>query len=95
MRKNDISLGEAIDLFLKNQKVGNEVHEARMQSYWPELMGASVARQTERLWFKDGTLHIKLTHPILRRELQFSKEKIVEEMNKILLTPIVQDIVLC
>jgi hypothetical protein len=95
MRKNDISLGDAIDLFLKNQKLGNEVHEARMQSYWPELMGASVARQTERLWFKDGVLHIKLAHPLLRRELQFSKDKIREEMNKILIKPIVQEVILC
>lgn len=94
-KKNDHSLGEAIDQFIRKQQLSDEVHEARMKSYWPELMGPAVVRQTAQLWFKDGKLYVRLSHPILRQELQYSKDKIKEEMNKVLLQAVIKEVILC
>jgi len=82
MRKtNQQHLGEIIKEVLKNLKIEDKVLESKISDVWETEMGMHIARYTEKINFRDGSLTVYLTSPVLKQELSFGKDKIMKILN--------------
>ena len=83
MRKsNTQKIGEVISDYLKEFRLDKKVTEARIINAWPSIVGPVIARQTEKLYIRNGVFYVHLTSPVLRNELSFMKTRIMEVLNE-------------
>lgn len=77
-----LSLGEAIEAFLAKHGLKDEALIQQVIMDWSTLMGKPIAQQTEKIWFKDGVLYIKMGSPVWKNELQMARQKIKDMVNR-------------
>jgi predicted nucleic acid-binding Zn ribbon protein len=83
MRKsNTQKIGDVISEYLRELKIDRKITEARLISSWPLIAGPSIARQTEKVYIRNGVLFIHLTSPVLRNEISYMKTRIIELLNE-------------
>ena len=81
-------LGEFI---LKNA-LSHGIDTARIQENWSSIMGENISAYTKEVSLQQDVLIVKLSSSVLRQELSYGKEKIVEMINKSLGKNKIQDI---
>ena len=81
-------LGEFI---LKNA-LSDGIDTARIQENWSSIMGKNISAYTKEVSLQQDVLIVKLSSSVLRQELSYCKEKIVEMINKSLGGNKIQDI---
>jgi predicted nucleic acid-binding Zn ribbon protein len=78
-RKSDTStLKEAINSMMESYKIKGRYEENRLMGSWGTLMGAPIAKRTEKLFVKNKVLYVKLNSAPLRQELTIAKVKVLE-----------------
>ncbi len=83
MRKsNTQKIGEVISDYLRELNIEKKVTETRLLNSWPVIVGPTIARQTEKLYIRNGVFYIHLTSPVLRNELSYMKTRIMEVLNE-------------
>jgi len=80
-RKNEVSLGEAINQMVDEFKLRAKLDESRVKDNWPVLMGKTIAKYTESVTMKEGKLYVKINSAPLKQELSYSRDKIKEIFN--------------
>lgn len=53
-----------------------------IEMIWEKVLGKTIAKYTNKLFLRKGTLTVNITSASLRNELQFEKEKILDKLNK-------------
>lgn len=81
-RKNAVPLAELVKTWLKAERISAPVNTRCIFKAWDAVSGASA--YTLRRYFKDGTLHISLNSSVVRSQLAFQKDALIEKMNRIL-----------
>lgn len=76
-----LSLGDAIQQFLAKHGLQDTAKVQEVISQWDVFMGKPIAANTEKLWFKDGILYIKMSSPIWKNELSLARNKIRQMVN--------------
>ena len=76
------SLGEAIEAFLKKHGLQEEAKVQEIIKDWERLMGAPIASNTEKIWFQNGTLYVRMNSPMWKNELSLARTKIRTMLNK-------------
>ncbi|NNC82581.1 MAG: DUF721 domain-containing protein [Flavobacteriales bacterium] len=77
-----MSLGEAIEYYLRSTKMYKRFQEQEVLKNWPDVMGPAIANHTRDIQMKDGVLYVRLDSAVLRKELEMSREKVVRMMNE-------------
>ncbi len=77
-----ISIKDLMDSVLQENKLQKGIDLMAIKEAWVEVMGSGVVSYTHEVQFKNGTLVVKLTSSVLREELSYGKEKIVNLLNK-------------
>ena len=90
-----ISLGEALKKFLEKSRIKNSIQSMQIEDHWLKLMGETIAKYTDRIEIKNGTLFIYTEVAPLKNELVFQKELIVKRINESLGNDVVKDVVIC
>jgi len=76
-RNSEISsLKEGIDAWLKALRIEKKFDSSKIIAEWENIVGKLIADRTQKIYIKDKKLHIKVDSAPLKKELQFSKEKI-------------------
>lgn len=91
---NQQPLKEVIDEWMSKHPRANKAKETRIAHLWGQLLGPSVKNRTSNIYFKDGILNIKLNSSVLRNELLFAKQSIIQNINKELGEDLVTDLVI-
>lgn len=91
-KKNDMSLGEAMEAFLQDNGLKEKALVQRAISEWIEIVGKSVAEHTGKLWFAKGVFYIEVKHPAWKQELGMGKTKLKELVNRHLGAELVKEI---
>lgn len=86
------SLGKALNTFLKSAGIDKAVIQQQAILDWPEIVGPSIAEQTEPQQVEHGVLLIKVSTPTWRQELQFQKQDIIKKLNQHLSQRVIKDI---
>jgi|GEM_PF-1210924 len=72
------SIGELIERFLAGQLGDKAPTEARLWQAWQRLMGPDIAAATARITLQRHTCVIYVKDPVLREELRYQANAIVE-----------------
>jgi hypothetical protein len=94
-RENEnLSLSDAIKAFVKANKLEKGLNNVDVHEAWKKLMGNGVNNYTTQLLFKNDTLYVSLSSSVLREELSYGKDKIINLLNEELGQEIVKKLVL-
>lgn len=84
-------IGNLID---NSSKLNSGLNNVKVQGLWKEVMGNNVNSYTNELTLKNSTLYVNLNSSVLRQELSFGKQKIIDLLNEELGEKIIKKIVL-
>ena len=91
---NEQPLKQVIDTWLSEHPMANKVKQTRVTHLWGALLGPSVKNRTKNIYFSKGKLTVKLDSSVLRNELSFARESIIQNINKELGETVVTELVL-
>lgn len=83
-KNNEVSLKEAIDQMLDTYRIRDRINEVRIKNLWEELMGNAIAKRTSGISIHGEELLLRITSAPLKTELEYQKDKILTEMNRLL-----------
>ncbi len=77
---------------LQENKLQKGMDLMAIKEAWSSVMGNGVVSYTQDVQFKNGTLVVKLLSSVLREELSYGKNKIVDLLNKKLNKPLIKNV---
>ena len=89
----ELSIGEALQQFLKKSRLKAGVQAVQIEEVWEEIMGKTVAKYTDKLQIIGSTLFVTTTVAPLKNELIYQKEKIIERVNEALGEKVIKEVV--
>lgn len=90
----EISLGDAIKLFLQKSRLKQNIQALQIEEVWAQLMGKTIAKYTNKIEIIGSTLFITTNVAPLKQELQFQKEKIIERVNEAMKEKVIKEVVI-
>lgn len=76
------TLGDALRLLLRQYGLAPELERRRIYEAWDTASGAGA--YTVRRYFRDGRLHVTMSSSVLRSQLYFQRDALLEKMNALL-----------
>jgi predicted nucleic acid-binding Zn ribbon protein len=92
-KSNLIKVGDAIDQFLKQEKLDVKLSRFAIKNSWEEIVGKHVANNTVNISFHETTLFLTLKSAALKQELSFRKDDIINNINRFCGTKLIKEIV--
>ncbi|HET8854311.1 MAG TPA: DUF721 domain-containing protein [Salinimicrobium sp.] len=94
-RINDhISISDALQEFLQDNRLQKGLDKVHIREVWTSEMGSAIEKYTTGLKLEKEVLYVQLSSSVLREELSYGKEKIINMLNKKLGRELVKKIVL-
>ena len=78
-RKEALTMEEVIEEYIKSAKMASGLNSQRIYAAWDDCSGAGPF--TLKRYFRAGTLYITLNSSVIRNQLSFQKEALIEKMN--------------
>jgi len=79
-------IGEYLKKSINKAGIGKEVEAARVCQFWKTIIekvfSREIAEKSKALRFKNGTLVVAVSSPVLAQEFRFRESEIVERLNK-------------
>ncbi|MCC9138506.1 DUF721 domain-containing protein [Pontibacter silvestris] len=93
-RKADTQpIGESIKALLQAYRLDGKLSEINLVQSWEKIMGKPIAMKTKELYFRDHKLFVRLTSAPLKHELNMSKSKVIELLNRESGADVVKDVI--
>lgn len=89
-----LSLSEALQEFIKENKLQKGMDRVAVRETWAKVMGSGVNRYTTAVELKNDTLWVALSSSVLREELSLGNTKIIALLNEALGRTLVKKLVL-
>jgi predicted nucleic acid-binding Zn ribbon protein len=93
-KQNLSSLGDAIDRFLKQNRLDKKIDTSALTVHWKEIAGEMIAKHTVRLFLKEHTLFVQVDSAALKNELHFLKAELIRNVNQYVKKELVKELVL-
>lgn len=93
-KNNNLNMGEALQEFIKANKLEKGIDKVNAQEAWKNLMGNGVNNYTTTVELRNETLFVSLSSSVLREELSLGKTKIIRMINEELGKELVKKLVL-
>ena len=81
-RKKALSMDELVRMYIESMRLAPALNTRRIFAAWDEASGAG--KYTLKRFFRDGRLYITLSSSVVRNQLSFQSQALVEKMNAIL-----------
>ena len=78
-RKEAVSMDEIVHQYIKSMRLAAGLNTQRIFAAWDACSGAG--EFTLKRFFRDGKLYITLNSSVIRNQLYFQKDVLVEKMN--------------
>ena len=78
-RKEALTMEEVIQEYIKSAKMASGLNTQLVFAAWDDCSGAGP--YTLKKYFRGGTLYITLNSSVIRNQLHFQKEALIEKMN--------------
>lgn len=86
------SLRRALYSLLKSTGIELSVEQSKALLVWEEVVGKSIAKNTEAQEVKHGTLMVKVSTPVWRNEIAMQKKEIIGKLNERIGSPVIKNI---
>ena len=78
-RKEAVGMEEIVRQYIQSMKLATGLNTQRVFAAWDECSGAGPF--TLKRYFRSGTLYVTLSSSVIRNQLSFQKEALIEKMN--------------
>lgn len=92
-KDNLIKLGDAIDQLFKSEKLDVKISRFSVKNSWKDIVGEHIANNTTEMSFSDKALFLTLRSAPLKQELSYSKQEIIDKINRFCGYKLISDIV--
>lgn len=94
-RNNEnISISDALKEFVETNRLEKGLNKVNVAEAWVKLMGNGVNNYTTSVNLERETLYVQLSSSVLREELSYGKQKIIDMLNEELGKVIIKKLVL-
>ena len=94
-RNNEhISISDALKEFIEANKLEKGLNKVNVADAWAKLMGNGVNNYTTSVNLERETLYVQLSSSVLREELSYGKQKIIDLLNEEMGKEIIKKLVL-
>jgi predicted nucleic acid-binding Zn ribbon protein len=83
---------DILDRTLQQLGLAERMKEAEIVRRFGEIVGNNIAARAEAVSIRDGKLVVKVASPVWRQELNFSKQEIIDALNRASGNAVVTDI---
>ena len=80
--------------FMNQEKISDGIFNVKINEAWKKSVGKNVYKYTKFVNLKDNTLYIEVDNPILKQEILYSKQKIIDMLNEEINEKIIDKIIL-
>ena len=89
-----MSLSDALKDFVETNNLQKGLDKIEVHDAWVKLMGKGVNSYTTAIQLQRDTLYVQLSSSVLREELSYGKEKIINMLNEALGKEVIKKLVL-
>ena len=93
-RKGIKSLEEILKKFTNKPKLKKKLDGVEALDQLDTILGSNLRKYVSNKYFQNGIIYIHLTSSVLRSELSYQKEAMIESINKNIGKKIVKEIIL-
>lgn len=86
-------IGSILKEMIEGNPLEKGIDSVRIREVWEQQMGTSILAYTEEIMLKNNTLFVTLSSAVMREELSYGKEKIINLLNESLDKEVVKKIV--
>lgn len=90
----NLSIADALKEFVSKNKLEKGLDKVNVAEAWAKLMGNGVNKYTKAVQLERETLYIQLSSSVLREELSYGKQKIIDMLNEELGKEIIKKLIL-
>ena len=76
------SLKSVLSNLIDKNSLNDGLNNVKIQSLWKKTIGGNVNSYTTDIYLKKKTLYVSLSSSVLRQELSYGKQKIVDLINE-------------
>ena len=89
---NEMPLSKLIEKLMKAYRLDGKLKELDIIKAWPEMMGIAVANRTKNITIRNKVLHLTMDSSVMRNELSYGKQIIIERINQQAGFQIIEDV---
>lgn len=91
---NLIKLGDAIAQLFKEEKLDEKYSIFAIRNDWEAIVGKTVAKHTTQINYAAGILFVSIDSSVVRNEMAYVKESILQKVNTYIGKRLVKELVL-
>ncbi|GGH39543.1 hypothetical protein IA57_01300 [Mangrovimonas yunxiaonensis] len=76
-----LSLSDVLKDFVETHNLDAGLDKVNVKNVWHDMMGQGVSNYTTAVSLKQDVLYVSLSSSVLREELSYGKEKIIDMLN--------------
>ncbi len=80
--------------FMNQEKISDGIFNVKINEAWKKSVGKNVYKYAKSVNLKDNILYIEVDNPILKQEILYSKQKIIDMLNEEINEKIINKIIL-
>lgn len=81
-KTNDEPIKNVLKAFVSSYKHKRKLDQTRIKAIWNKMMGPSIEKYTTKIQLNNKRLFITISSSVLRQELSYGKEKIIDMLNE-------------
>jgi len=89
-----LKISDVLQEFIETNKLQKGLDKVNVREAWENMMGNGVNHYTTAIKLERNTLYVQLSSSVLREELSYGKEKIINMLNEDLGREIIKKLVL-
>ena len=93
-QKENLKISEALQEFIKTNRLQSGLDKINVADAWASVMGNGVNNYTTAIKLERNTLYVQLSSSVLREELSYGRDKIINMLNEALGKETVKKLVL-
>ena len=83
-----------IENFVEQKSISDGIFNVKVQKAWENAVEKKILDYTKEIYVKGEVLYIKVSNPILKQEILYSKQKVINLINEELEKDLIKKIVL-
>jgi hypothetical protein len=91
-QRGEQPIGAVLKSFIESGKLEKGLDKVAVRDAWNQMMGVAIAKYTTTIYLERDTLYVTLSSSVLREELSYGKQKIIDMLNEELGKPLIKKI---
>ena len=83
-----------IESFVEQDRISDGIFNIKIQKAWENAVEKKILDYTKEIYVKGDILYIKVSNPILKQEILYSRQKVINLINEELEKDLIKKIVL-